>query len=198
MRIAQCRFKYSELFFRRFTRLRAQRDSNDRVFRSKILQMRLEHSEKKIDIIGRLRNFDNLLVCLLIYKRDLQRQFFCDEIDGTQTHCELLQKTPEHKKERLCCFNFVLEFKAFLKRLRRSDEFKHPIGLPISALPHSDCFGAEPRAQLFLIKPRQLAKCVDSPLVQDREDFLHLHLAFHAGNLQQTAEYVQVNISTSL
>src|SRR5437764_15243867 len=113
--------------------------------------MRMKHSEKKFDIIGRLRNFENPLVCLLISKRDLQRQFFCDEIDGTQTHCELLQKTPEHKKERLGCFDFVLEFKAFLKRLRRLVEFKHPIGLTISAIPHSDLSGAEPLAQLLLI-----------------------------------------------
>ena len=34
---------------------------------------------------------------------------------------------------------------------------------------------------------------MDAPLVQDREDFLHLHLPFHADNLQQTLEYVQVN-----
>jgi hypothetical protein len=37
---------------------------------------------------------------------------------------------------------------------------------------------------------------MDSPLVQNREDFLHLHLPFHAGNLQQDEVYVQVNIFT--
>src|SRR5262245_40826883 len=37
---------------------------------------------------------------------------------------------------------------------------------------------------------------MDSPLVQDREDFLHIHLPFHAGNLQQRVLYVQVNIYT--
>jgi hypothetical protein len=36
---------------------------------------------------------------------------------------------------------------------------------------------------------------MDSPLVQDRNDFLYFHLLFHADNLQQGAEYVQVNSS---
>src|SRR5215831_8974185 len=35
---------------------------------------------------------------------------------------------------------------------------------------------------------------MDSPPVEDRQDFLHLHLPFHGGNLQPSAEHVQVNI----
>src|SRR5690348_12866119 len=65
--------------------------------------------------------------------------------------------------------------------------------MPIGAFPHSDCFRSDPCDELLLIQRRQLAKRVNSPLVKNREDFLRLHLSFHAGNLQQTAVYVQVN-----
>jgi len=34
---------------------------------------------------------------------------------------------------------------------------------------------------------------MDSPFVQDRHDFLYLHLPFHVRNLQQGVEHVQVN-----
>src|SRR5439155_15363860 len=144
-------FKQSELFFRSFNRLRTERDRNDRMFRSKILQVRLEHAEEKIDIVGWLRDFENAFVNLFvrrsgsvlcadlwrIRKRDLQRQFFCDEIDRVQPHGELLQKTAEHKQERLGCFDFALKLEALLERLRRSNQFEHSIGLPIRALPHT-------------------------------------------------------------
>jgi hypothetical protein len=44
--------------------------------------------------------------------------------------------------------------------------------LPIGALPHSDRFGTESRAKLLLIKRRELAQRVDSPFVQDCQNFL--------------------------
>src|SRR6266704_3157385 len=116
MWIAQCNFEQSKLFLGRFNRLRIQCDRNNGMFGSKVLQMRLEHAKEKIDIIGRLRNFENPLVCLLISERDLQRQFFCYQINPGQPQRELLQKTAEHKKERLGCFDFVLELKAFLEQ----------------------------------------------------------------------------------
>src|SRR6202035_1514616 len=117
------------------------------MLRSKILQMRVEHAKEQIDIIGWLRNFENPFVCLLISECDSQGQFFCDEIEGTQTHCELLQKTADHEKKWLGCFNFVLKFKALFERLRRSNQLKQSIGLPVCAFPHLDCFGAKTRAK---------------------------------------------------
>src|SRR5215469_16574763 len=39
---------------------------------------------------------------------------------------------------------------------------------------------------------------MDPPLVQNREDFLHIHLPFHAGTLQHRMLYVQMNIHTYL
>src|SRR5690242_16197930 len=107
MWIAQCSFEQSKLFLGGFNRLRAERDSNDWMFRSKILQMRVQHPKEKIDIIGWLRNFENALVNLFachgefvlarIRERNLQRQFFCYEIDPSQPQRELLQKTAEHE-----------------------------------------------------------------------------------------------------
>ena len=91
----------------RSDRFRAQRNGNDRVIRFKILQMRLEHSEEKIDIVTRLRDFEHTNVYFLgrtdsasrspsrtgscrcrdrfivarIRERDRQCQLFRDEID---------------------------------------------------------------------------------------------------------------------
>src|SRR4029077_18105814 len=172
----------------------AQRDGNDRMLGSKILQMRLEHPEQKIDIVCRLRNFENTLVYLFIPERDSQRQFLCREINCCQTHGELLQKTAQHKKQRLGCFDFALKLETLLERLRRPNQFEQSTGSSIGTLPHADCFGAKSRPKLFLIQSRQLANGMDSPLVQNREDLLHLHLPFHAGKLQQGEKYVQVNI----
>src|SRR5438309_3293627 len=162
---------------------------------SKILQMRLEHPEQKIDIVCRLQNFENSFVYLFarhggfvlarIRERESQRQFFGDEINCCQTHGELLQKPAEHEKQRLGCFDFALKLETLLERLRRPNQFEQSTGSSIGTLPHANRFGAKSRPKLLLIKRRQLAQRMDSPFVQDREDFLHLHLPFHADNLQQ-------------
>src|SRR6476661_8796249 len=160
---------------------------------SKILQMRLEHPEQKIDIVCWLRNFENTLVCLFIPERDSQRQFLCDEINCRQTHRELLQKTAQHKKQRLGCFDFALKLETLLEGLRRPNQFEQSTGSSIGSLPHADCFGAKSRPQLLLIQRRKLTKRMDPPFVQNREDFLHLDLPFHGNNLEQNVIYVQVN-----
>jgi hypothetical protein len=103
------------LFPRRFDRLRAQRDRNDRIFGFKILQMRMQHPEEKIDIVGRLGNLENAFVNLFIRERDTQGQFFCDEINSAQPDGELVQKPAEHEEKWLDGFNFVFKFEAFLK-----------------------------------------------------------------------------------
>src|SRR5882724_6147537 len=174
------------------------------MLRSKILQMRLKHPEQKIDIVCRLRNFENPFVTLFarhggfvlarICEGDSQRQFLCNEINCCQTHRELLQKTAQHEKQRLGCFNFAFKLETLLERLRRANQFEQSIGSSVGALPHADRFGAKSRPKLFLIQSRQLAQRMDPPFVQNREDFLHFHLPFHAGNLQQMMLYVQVNI----
>src|SRR5437763_15138233 len=72
--------------------------------------MRMQHPEEKIDIVGRLRNFENALVNLFIRERDAQGQFFYDEINSAQSDSELLQKSAEHEEKWLGRFNFVLKF----------------------------------------------------------------------------------------
>src|SRR5438034_11779580 len=130
--------------------------------------MRLEHPKEKIDIIGRLRNFEAAFVLLLIRKSNPQGEFFCDEVNSAQPHRELLQKTAQHKEERLCCFNFVFEFEALVERLRRPHELKQSLRFPIRALPHSDRFGTKPCGELLFIKCGELAEGMNPPLVQDR------------------------------
>ena len=91
------------------------------MFRRKIFQMRMQHPEKKIGIVGRLRNFENALVNLFICERDAQGEFFCDEINSAQPDRELLQKTAEHEEKGVSSFNFVFKFEALIKGLRRPD-----------------------------------------------------------------------------
>src|ERR1700693_2577871 len=62
LRISERCFKQTKLLRRRPARFRAKRDGNDWMFRFKILQMRLQHPEEKIDIVRRLRDFKNSLV----------------------------------------------------------------------------------------------------------------------------------------
>jgi hypothetical protein len=134
--------------------------------------MRVQHPKKKINIIGWLRNFENPLVNFFIRKCDLQRQFFCNEINRAQADGELLQKTAQHEEQRLGCFNFIFKLKAFRERLRRPNQFQHSIGLSIGPFPHPDSFRPEPRPQLFFIKGRKLAKSMNPPLVEDWQDLL--------------------------
>src|SRR5437764_6231649 len=175
------------------------------MFRSKILQVRLEHAKEKVDIIGRLRDFKNAFVTLFVRpggsmlwrigKGDLQGQFFCDQINRSQPNREMLEKTSEHKNQRLGGFDLVFKLEVFLEQFRRPNQFENSIASAVGALPHSNCFRAESRAELLFIQRCQLAKCLDSPLAQDHQDLLHVHLPFHEPKLQQIRVYVQVNSS---
>src|SRR5438874_13438373 len=100
--------------------------------------MRMQHPEEKIDIVGRLRNFENALVNLFIRERDAQGQFFCDEINSAQPDGELLQTSAKHEEKWLGRFNFVLKFETLRECLRRPDQFDYSAGLSICPLPHSD------------------------------------------------------------
>src|SRR5213082_3269035 len=110
------------------------------MFRFKILQVRLEHSKEKIDIIGRLRDFENALVsarsepdwhctgiCWFVLPRirktDPQSQFPCDQIDAAQPKGKLFQKPPEHEEQWLGGFDLVIELKTFLKSFRWLNKF---------------------------------------------------------------------------
>ena len=95
--------------------------------------MRLEHPEEKIDIVGRLRDFENALVSLRIRpggfvlarirKSDPQGHLVCDEIDAAQSQRELLQKPAEHEQERLSRLDLVIELKTFVEGFGRLNKF---------------------------------------------------------------------------
>src|SRR5438309_5543800 len=151
------------------------------MFRFKILQMRLEHPEEKIDIIRRLRNFENPLVSasrtgicwfvlVRIRKSDPQSEFLGDQIDPAQPERELLQKSAEHKEQRLGGFDLVIELETFLKRFRRLNEFQQAIRLTGCAFPRLDRFRPEPGPKVFLIQRSELSKRVNPPFVQDGQD----------------------------
>src|ERR1700720_1496262 len=126
------------------------------MFRFKILQMRLEHAEEKIDIVGRLWDFKNAFVTLLVRKRDLQRDFFGNEINRVQPHCKLLQKPAQHEKQRLGSFDFVLKFEALIERFRGLNTFEQPIRYPIRPFPKPDGFWPKPYPQFLSIQSGQL------------------------------------------
>src|SRR5882724_7481226 len=136
------------------------------MFRFKILQVCLEHSKEKIDIVGRLRDLENALVTLLTRKTDAERQFFRDQIDRAQPQSELLQKPAEHEEERLRCFDLVIELKTFIERFRWLNKFQEPSRGSICPFPESNCFHPEPRPQFFLIQSSQLPEGVNPPFVQ--------------------------------
>src|ERR1700730_11619080 len=140
------------------------------MFRFKILQMRVQHPKEKIDIVGRLRNFESAFVMLLVRKRDSQIDFFGDEIDRAQPQRELLQKSVQHEKQRLGSLDFVFELETFVKQSRRLNKFQQPIRSPIRPFPQLDSFRTKPHGELFLIEPSELSKRVNAPLVQDRQD----------------------------
>src|SRR5205085_12030079 len=128
-------------------RFRGQRDRHDRMFRFKILQVRLEHPEEKIDLVGRLRDFENTNMCFLARtgsssrspsrtgtsqsrlvfvrtrKGDAQGQLAGDQINAAQSNGELFEKAPENEKQRLGGFDLMIELKTFIERFRRLNKF---------------------------------------------------------------------------
>src|SRR5947208_13456931 len=137
------------------------------MLRFKILQVRVQHPKEKIDVVSRLRNFENPFVILLIRKSNSQGQFFCDEVDRAQSQRKLLQKAAQHKEKRLGRFNFIFKFEALVERLRRPHELEQSLRFPARALPHSDSLGAKPDAKLLFIKCGELAEGMNAPLVQN-------------------------------
>src|SRR5882724_5403877 len=141
------------------------------MFRFKILQVCLEHSKEKIDIVGRLRDLENALVTLLTRKTDAERQFFRDEIDRAQPQGELFQKPAEHEEQRLRGLDLVIELKTFLERFRWLNKFQEPRGGAICPFPKPDGVGAEPVSQFLFIQRCELPKGVNPPFVQNSQNF---------------------------
>ena len=142
------------------------------MLRFKILQVRLEHAEEKIDIVGRLRDFEDMLISFFIRETDSQGQLARDEINRAQPKGELLEKPPQHEEQRLRCFDLVLELEALLKRFRRQNKFQEPRRCAIGPFPKPDRFRPKPDTQIFIIQRRQLPQRLNPPFVQDRQDLV--------------------------
>src|SRR5438270_7992377 len=65
-RIAQRGFKQMKLFERRLGRFRLERDGSDRRFRRKIFKMRMQHPEKRFDIVRWLGDFKPVRITALV------------------------------------------------------------------------------------------------------------------------------------
>src|SRR5262249_52795187 len=145
-----------------------ERDGHDRMLRSKIFQVRVEHPEEKIDIHRWLRDFENALVSASrtgtgwftrqggfafarIRKCDREREFAGDEINAAQPEHELLEKSPQNEKQRLGGFDLVIELKTFVERFRRLNEFQQARRLTSCTKPKCDRFIAEPDSQFLFI-----------------------------------------------
>src|SRR5262249_37347119 len=139
-------------------RLCAQGDRNNGMIGSKILQVRVEHPEEKIDIVSRLRDFENVLVSasrtgigLFARKCDRERQFACDQINAAPPERELLEKPTQNEKQRLGGFDLVIELKTFIERFRQLNEFQQARRLTSCTKPKCDRFIAEPDSQFLFI-----------------------------------------------
>ena len=80
------------MFPGRFDRLCAQRDGNDRMLRAKILQMRVEHPEKRVDVARGRRNGEGALIFGAGFKRKGKFDFLGDEVNRFKAMSELVEK----------------------------------------------------------------------------------------------------------
>src|SRR5436190_23153864 len=107
---------------------RLQGNRHDRIFRAKILEMRLEEAEQNLDRLGRIGNVKAMFVMRLVRKRDAESELLRNEVKRAETQAELLEKAPQHKKKRLGGFDLVIEFEFFAKNFRWPNESKKPGG----------------------------------------------------------------------
>jgi hypothetical protein len=171
MRISKLSLKKSKLLRHRPDRLRAERDGNDRMIRSKIFQVRLKHPKEKIDIVSRLRDFENALVSAVIRKMDCECDLARDEIDCDQAQCELFKKSPEDEEQGLRGLDLVIELKTFIESFRGLNQFERAGSGTVGPFPEPDRLGAEAIPQLLFIKSNQLPKGMNPPLVENPKDF---------------------------
>src|ERR1700736_5337443 len=113
--------------------------------------MRLEHPEEKIDIVGRLRDFENPFVRLFVRKTDPQRQLFRDQINAAQPKGELLQKSSKHEQQRLRGLDLVIEFETFVERFRWLNKFQEPRRGPVCPFPKPDGVRSESVSKFLFI-----------------------------------------------
>ena len=100
-------------------RLGFQRDCHDRMFGPKIFQMGLEKAKEQIDGVGWIGDLEPMFVFRLVGKPQTKSQLLSNEIERAEAPGQLLEETPQDKKERLGGFDFVLELDLLEKNFRR-------------------------------------------------------------------------------
>jgi len=176
MWIAQGGLEKTELLSSRLDWSGLERNGDNRLLRCKILEMGVQHPEKKIDIVGRLRNFEAALVVFFIRKSNPKSDFFRDQVNRTQAQRELLQKTAQHEEQWLNCFDFMFELEVLAKRFRWLHQLEQARRFSIGPFPKPDRFRAESRTEIFLIERRELAEGMNPPFVQNSQNLLDLSL----------------------
>ncbi len=83
----------------------------------------------------------------------------------------MFEKPAEDEQQWLSGLDLMIELVIFDKSFRRLNQFKEPGGGAVSPFPESDGFRAEPVSQLLFIKSSQLPEGMDSPLVENAQDF---------------------------
>src|SRR5690242_208624 len=122
------------------------------MFGFKMLQVRLEHSKEKIDIIRWLRDFENSLIRSVIRKMNRESQLAGDEINAAQAERELFEKSPKDKQQRLCGFDLVIELKTIVERFRWLNKFEQPRRGPIRTFPKLNGSISEPIPEFLFIE----------------------------------------------
>src|SRR5256714_15202259 len=146
-----------KLFKRWLRRFRFEPDGDDGRFRGKIFEMRVEHPEKRFDVVRRLGNFESMLVTALVAENNFELQFAGDEMERVHPDGKLLKKAPQHEEERLARFNFIFEFRRFLERFPDWHELQQPCRLSPGAFPKLHADRPEPGRNRFFFQSRALA-----------------------------------------
>src|ERR1051326_896338 len=146
-----------ELFERRFGRFRLEPDRNDGRLRGKIFQMRVEHPEKRFDVVRRLGNFEPVRVTALVAENNFELKLTRDKMKRAEPHGKLLEKPLQHEEKRLARFDFVFELECFLERFPDRNELEQPHPFFGGAFPKLNSDRPEPSRDRFLLERGELA-----------------------------------------
>ena len=129
----------------------------------------LEEAEQNIDRVGRIGNVKAMLVVGLVGKSEAKSELLRDEIERGEMQSELLEKTPQDKKERLGRFDLVIEFDFFAKDFGWPNESEKPGGPAGRLGPEPDRGRAEAHAEWIGLEGGEIAEGVDAPFMEDGE-----------------------------
>src|SRR3954465_7339348 len=146
-----------ELLKRRLGCFRLEADSDDRRYGSKIFQVRLQHPEKRFDVVGRLGDLKPVRVTVLVAESDFELELARHQMESAKSNGKLLEKPSQYKEKRFAGFNFVFEFERFFKRFAKRDELEQARCFSGSPFPKFDPNRPEPGGNCFLFESGELA-----------------------------------------